>query len=554
MEGPLRRFHVFSELFADYPTLEQNKLSLDDGPPAVGEYRHSFYPADWPLTPQIGATATKAKSRPDGGPNHRPTRSEEDRRRVGSVVRPPVRRKNPPNELDIFASPEKNTGRKPRRNSESSVLEKPPMSEEERRRRERHRRERDSRYQRDSSKRESGHPRHSRRKPHGLDIIDKLDATGIYGAGCEFPTFDYTDSDPLIPTTASTIHYPFIPTIDEIHNDLSCFLAVFHHDGPFDACNPHRNRKKDHRAPMQAFPENSANMALGGSGPLNDRLDLNKIHGTGTEGYKDYGNAGYYDAGHSRRPEASRNISFDPYARAEPVHGEESFGLGTSTFLEGAPASRKAIERRESEVEAKQKAELVAGGLGRKKSIAQRLRGMSTGRAVRYGDGTAAAAIRSPDARPPERHNAGNGNGGPSQDAVDLPQVKARSSQSVGTAGSSKVSPVTLKDEPNPGDGSYDEAYDKKGAQIKVAEEKREEDANANDAEGSAGGRVRALSSPRKPLALPLERKAATDNDGDPTPPSPPEAGSEVKPSGGGSFLSRVKSLKGGKRPTRRPS
>src|SRR6266480_3592495 len=154
MAGPLRRFHVFSEMFADYPILEQNKLSLDDGPPAVGEYRHSFYPADWPLTSQIGTTVSKAQSRPDGGPNHRPTRSEEDRRRVGSVVRPPLRRKNPTEEPGMFASPEKNIDRTPRRNSESSLLDKPPMSEEERRRRERHRRERDSRHQRDGSKRE----------------------------------------------------------------------------------------------------------------------------------------------------------------------------------------------------------------------------------------------------------------------------------------------------------------------------------------------------------------------------------------------------------------
>src|ERR1700736_3612880 len=31
--------------------------------------------------------------------------------------------------------------------------------------------------------------------------------------------------------------------------------SVFHHDGPFDACNPHRNRAGSKRAPMQAFPK-----------------------------------------------------------------------------------------------------------------------------------------------------------------------------------------------------------------------------------------------------------------------------------------------------------
>jgi len=89
-------------------------------------------------------------------------------------------RKNPAEELDIFASPEKNGDRKPRRNSESSVLDKPPTSEEERRRRERHRRER---------RHDGSRSRHGRRKPHGLDIIDKLDVTGIYGAGRESSNF-----------------------------------------------------------------------------------------------------------------------------------------------------------------------------------------------------------------------------------------------------------------------------------------------------------------------------------------------------------------------------
>jgi hypothetical protein len=121
--------------------------------------------------------------------------------------------------------------------------------------------------------------------------------------------------------------------------------------------------------------------------------------------------------------------------------------------------------------------------------------------------------------------------------------------------GQAKVTAVTLKDGPNPFDTSYDEAYDKKWAQIKFAEEKREDTANTNDSEGSAGGRDRALSSPKKPLVLPLERKTATTNSGDDTtPPSTSEAGGEVKPTGSGGFLSRVKSLKGGRRPTRRPS
>lgn len=114
-------------------------------------------------------------------------------------------RKNPAEELDIFASPEKNGDRKPRRNSESSVLDKPPTSEEERRRRERHRRER---------RHDGSRSRHGRRKPHGLDIIDKLDVTGIYGAGRESSDFDCTDSNPHICPIVTTNPYPFIPAFD----------------------------------------------------------------------------------------------------------------------------------------------------------------------------------------------------------------------------------------------------------------------------------------------------------------------------------------------------
>ncbi len=72
----------------------------------------------------------------------------------------------------------KSENRRPRRNSESSAMDKRLSSDEERKRRERHQREREARHK-------DGKPRSSRpRKPHGLDLIDKLDVTGIYGPGC----------------------------------------------------------------------------------------------------------------------------------------------------------------------------------------------------------------------------------------------------------------------------------------------------------------------------------------------------------------------------------
>jgi hypothetical protein len=52
----------------------------------------------------------------------------------------------------------------------------------------------------------------------------------------------------------------------------------------------------------------------------------------------------------------------------EPVHGVESIGLGTSTFLEGAPAPKSAIDKAVMEDE-------DSGGLTRKKSIVQKITG-----------------------------------------------------------------------------------------------------------------------------------------------------------------------------------
>lgn len=52
----------------------------------------------------------------------------------------------------------------------------------ERRRAER-RREREERHKREKEKVRNGEK--PKRKPQGLDIIDKLDVTGIYGQGCE---------------------------------------------------------------------------------------------------------------------------------------------------------------------------------------------------------------------------------------------------------------------------------------------------------------------------------------------------------------------------------
>ncbi|KAJ5917910.1 hypothetical protein N7454_010285 [Penicillium verhagenii] len=331
--------------------------------------------------------------------------------------------------------------RRPRRNSESSVMERPSKlfdDDDEKRRRERRHRERER--QRD------GKPRSSR-KDRRLDIIDKLDVTSIYGTG------------------------------------------MFHHDGPFDACNPHRNRKGARTAPMQAFPKNSTNMALGGSGPVNPNIDLNLFHGRMEEGYNDY------NSGLNRNAET---VQIDAKTTLEPVHGAQTMGLGTSTFLDGAPASRSAIARRESAAEAQLAAN---GGLQRKKSLAQRLRGRSgTGRIA-----------------PPRITSPGGRVGSPTEQGMSPPPMGSSHSASSRT---NERNPFFEEDP--------DEEWDKKGSRI--AEARLE-----------SGGRLRSSSSPKQSTGL--ERKSTRDRAYE----------DQQKLNAGGGFLNRMKSLRK-PRPERRTS
>lgn len=133
----------------------QENLSLNPKPQPTG-----YRPAP-PRPDKNGASARQPSSR------ERLTRREHD-------------------PLDIFADPpSKSKGarsrdheRRPRRNSESSIMERTPKlldPEDDRRRRERRRREREGRH-RDGKSR-------SKKTNYQLDIIDKLDVTSIYGTG-----------------------------------------------------------------------------------------------------------------------------------------------------------------------------------------------------------------------------------------------------------------------------------------------------------------------------------------------------------------------------------
>ena len=421
------RFRRFVSQFADYPALKQNNLTIEDG-----EKRRA------PSRPAPNRSGTDPRL------GHRPSRSEEERQRMRDASRGPSsssRPRGPPSSSrpPNMNSPERRENRRPRRNSESSIVDR---DHEDRRRRER-RKEREERARdgKDSKDSKSGGKRV--RRPQGLDLIDKLDVTGIYGP------------------------------------------SMIHHDGPYDAVQPHRNRKKDQRAPMEAFPVGSANNSLGGSGPLNSKIDLDRIHGRGAEGFTDFGSTDH----EWKKPIVPPTAEFSSKGREDIVHGEQTHGLGTSTFLEGAPASRKAIVEEE---EAQRQKMLADNGLGRKKSIAQRFRGISQPR--RYGPGDN-PRIMSPDTR----YGGAPSPNGP-YSAGPLSQNKA-----------TEANPF-FNDE-------YDKAYDAKGANIR-----------SNEADGRTG--------PSPPRGPALQRSITTDSVGSPT--------GDGKPSGG--FLNRVKSLKGGRR------
>lgn len=206
--------------------------------------------------------------------------------------------------------------------------ERPPTTAEEKEAREARRRERERRH------REMKGKKLLNRK---LDIIDQLDATSIYGMG------------------------------------------IFHHDGPFDALNPHRNRKGNGQDPIEAFPEDSLNNTIGGSGPLNSRPDHATFMGIADEeAFKDYA-TGKKDSSRYVDFQPHRVLRetpvFDPLRRGNILHGDQTLGLGTSTFLEGTPAARTAIQRREQE----RAADMAKEALQRKKSLAHRIRSINRG-------------------------------------------------------------------------------------------------------------------------------------------------------------------------------
>lgn len=184
-------------------------------------------------------------------------------------------------------------------------------------------------------------------KAKNLDTIDKLDVTGFFGGG-------------------------------------------FHHDGPFDACTPHRN-KNSKVAPVMAFPADGPNNSIKGSaGNVDKNEQMNLAFGKYDGGVdpmvgkaspsKRTGSDPQVAMIKTNRTDNDMTstlftpktnpsvINFDANMKAEPIHGSTTAGLGSSTFIDGAPAP--VIPSREND----QHLSVNGGGLSRKKSLVQRLR------------------------------------------------------------------------------------------------------------------------------------------------------------------------------------
>lgn len=192
--------------------------------------------------------------------------------------------------------------------------------------------------------------------------------------------------------------------------DVTGFNSVggFHHDGPFDACNPARN-KNTKRAPVLAFAKDSPSMSLSGGAPSQPVYFGDHVNNA--ESFADYGNNAAASPPKTRPDYSMRSASFDPAQSVAPIHGQESVGLGATTFLEGTPASYSAMMSRtisdtgtnNSGTDPRPRATSEyagASGLGRKKSVIQRIRGAYRERAIEARAAEQSAAQTSSQSRP----------------------------------------------------------------------------------------------------------------------------------------------------------
>ncbi|SCU98424.1 LAFA_0G17810g1_1 [Lachancea sp. 'fantastica'] len=303
-----------------------------DSPRSLGDMRSSMTPPHRPtsknpfledLTPQSGGDDSSSAS------SSYPTAQEEkDRLRRRYLEQSTVDDDHPampsedlPPAYDEVAGPQKDAPR-PREKSSSAHYNSSSSSRSHRHRSERstnsghqphHRSSREasssggtrvSSSHRKSSKDKKKSSSSSKPLAKNVDTIDKLDVTGLFG-------------------------------------------GAFHHDGPFDACTPHRNRNQK-VAPVMAFPANGPNSSIAGA--ANAKSPMKEVFGQESVDDDDtylYGGGKPYRGVNTSstatldaiKPNSRTMTQFDAKAKTQLVHGPTTDGLGSTTFLDGAPAT-----------------------------------------------------------------------------------------------------------------------------------------------------------------------------------------------------------------------
>lgn len=167
--------------------------------------------------------------------------------------------------------------------------------------------------------------------PKNVDTIDKLDVTGLFGGS-------------------------------------------FHHDGPFDAVTPHRN-KNTKAAPVLAFPADGPNSTIGGV--TTKKSAMNEVFGVEEEDDdadlynirdRSIGSTASVNTKDAIRGNVGDIKQVDVKSKTERVHGPTTYGLGSTTFLDGAPASQAAIRD-----DIRTHSHSNRSGIQRHKSLSQRL-------------------------------------------------------------------------------------------------------------------------------------------------------------------------------------
>lgn len=242
-----------------------------------------------------------------------------------------------------------------------------------------------------------------------------------------------------------------VDTIDKM-DVSSLFGGSFHHDGPFDAVTPHRN-KNAKAPPVLAFPADGPNNNIGGAptrkNAMNEvfgRIDLEEdddiyqarpkvsprttAFGVSSDPPSSNGSSTTINAIKG----ADKDLTaFDPRGRIKTVEGPTTEGLGSTTFLDGAPASTKAIG---DDVKAHAR-QTRLNGVQRKKSFSQKLSG--TVRGVSDGGGPSSngysrnLSAEDPQSLPNSNNGHLNNNDEDEDVYLGLPSSDLSRKQSTGT-------------------------------------------------------------------------------------------------------------------------